>query len=85
MKPRRAGLIWTIMTLVVLSIGTLIVTTFASAAEYQMQEAQGLPIETGLGIYVGTWVAGILGVASFITAVVLLVRIIAAKRGATRS
>jgi hypothetical protein len=84
MKLRRTGLLWTIVTLTVLSIGTLTVTTYASAAEYNNQEDQGLPIETSLGIYIGTWAGAILGAGAVITAVVLVVALIADARAAAR-
>lgn len=84
MTPPRTGLIWTFVALLVLSIGTLVVTTFASAAEYNSQEEQGLPIETSLGIHIGAWAGYALGVAGLITAVILVVRLIAsARRAAT--
>lgn len=83
MTPPRTGLIWTTVTLALLSIGTLVVATFAAAAEYNSQEAQGLPIETSLGIYIGAWVGYGLGAAAVITAVILVVTLIASARKAT--
>lgn len=84
MTPPRAGLIWTFVTLLVLSIGTLVVTTFASAAEYNSQEAQGLPIETSLGISIAAWAGYALGAAAAVTAAILVVRLIASARAVTK-
>lgn len=84
MTPPRTGLIWTFVTLLVLSIVTLVVSTFAAAAEYNSQEEQGLPIETSLGIYIAAWAGYALGAAAAVTAVILVVRLIASARKATR-
>ncbi len=83
MTPPRTGLIWTTVTLALLSIGTLAVSTFAAAAEYNSQEAQGLPIETSLGIYIAAWAGYALGAAAAVTAVILVVKLIASARKAT--